>query len=62
MRLAGLNTIGKGVGNVAIPSVGKIPAFIGWIYKIVTSGAKCCNQEQISEDKKMTKPCLMSCS
>lgn len=62
MRLAGLNRIGKGVGNVEIPSVGKITTFIGWIYKIVISGGKCCNQKQISEDKRVTKQCLTSCS
>lgn len=36
MRLYGLNRIGKGVENVEIPSVGNIPAFIGWMYKIAT--------------------------
>lgn len=62
MTLAGSNRIGKGMGNVKICDVGNIPAFIGRTYKIVTFGAKCCNQNQISRNMKVKKQCPKSCS
>lgn len=63
MSLAVLNRIGKGVGNVEIHNVGKIPAFVGWAYKKnLTFSAKCCNQKQISRHTKVKKQCLKSCS
>lgn len=62
IRPAGLNRIGKGVGNLKIHKVGKTPAFTEWTYKILTFGAKCCNQKQMLRDMKVTKQCLKSCS